>query len=91
MTLAEEIKAYRAKEELTQKDLAYVLDITQESVSQYETGKREISNKMMAKMIDAEVLSKQTHSKSESLAIRIDALQEKDRLYIEGLVERLRG
>lgn len=38
--LAEKIKRYRRAEGLTQKELAVVLDMSQNTISQYETGKR---------------------------------------------------
>ena len=91
MKIEEQIIAYRTSKKITQAELAEKLSITQAMLSQIETGKRVVSEKMMKRLQSKRVIKRDIGKANVAIRLLIESLTPNDRDMIEMLLERLTG
>ena len=87
--IEEQIRAYRLDMRMSQQELAEKLNITQAALSQYESGKRPISNSMLEKLVNSGIVEEGELSTTHSLAIEMELLSKRDYRTVEDLIKRL--
>lgn len=96
VTVGANVKRWRLLRNVTQKELASALGITQAALSQYEIGKREISARMLADIAtlldvptDALVADKCMVKSDNEIISLYKALSEKQKKIVDSLVLQL--
>lgn len=82
MSIGTNIKIYRKKQNLTQKELATIVDVTDATINRYEQGQREPNIEMMNKIADAlNVSVNDLISDSNTIDISSMSIEDLDFLY----------
>jgi transcriptional regulator with XRE-family HTH domain len=87
--MEDQIKAYRLSKGMSQQELAEKINITQAMLSQYESGKRPISNAMLEKLVSKGVVDVNELSTSKALMIKMELLKREDFKMVEALIQRM--